>query len=187
MEQMYIWVKSVIFGLCLMELFSHLVRKEEYRRYIRFFGGMILLLMMISPVFEFFSGKNIFDEALQRAVVREEAVNLELARETLSELQNKKISEAYCQELERQMKEIAAGHHQRVISIQVELQKEKGEPTAVDSVDMVVASVRKNLNVFETEKEENAGQKKAIEEIRSEIASIYGVEKKQITISIKEQ
>lgn len=185
MEQIYTWVKSVIFGLCFMELFSHLVRKEDYRRYIRFFGGMILLLMMISPVFELFSGKDIFDGALQRAAVREEAVNMELARETLSDLQNKKISEAYRKELERQMKEIAAGHHQRVISIQVEFHDQKGEPTAVNRVDMVVAAVRKNLNVFEMEEEESAGQKKALEEIQSEIASIYGVDKKQITIDIK--
>lgn len=186
MEQVYSWVKNVMVGLCLMELFSHLVRKEDYRRYIRFFGGMIILMMMISPVFQLFSGTDIFDEALKKAMLQEEAVNMELAGQTLAELQNRKISEAYQQELERQMKEIAASYRQRVISISTELEEREGYAAAVKSVSMQVAGVRSGVSVFETEKEERQEQLEALAEIKREIASMYNVEEEQITINIKE-
>ncbi|MDO5539472.1 MAG: stage III sporulation protein AF [Eubacteriales bacterium] len=186
MEQVYSWVKNVMVGLCLMELFSHLVRREDYRRYIRFFGGIIVLVMIISPVLQLFSGTDLFDEALQRAMLQEEAINIELANQTLAELQNRKISEVYQQELERQMREIAESHHQRVISINTELEERAGYAAEIKSVTMLVAKIRSGVSVFETEKGERQGQMESLEEIKTEIASMYNVEKEQITINIKE-
>lgn len=186
MEQIYDWAKNLIFGLCLMELFGHLVRKEDYRRYIRFFGGIIILIMVVSPVLGLFSGMDIFDEALKKAVLREEAVNIELAGQTLAELQNTKISEAYQKELERQIREIAEGHNQRVLTVHVGLEEKKGTAAAIESVKMQVAKARNGISVFEADEDTGEKQQQALKEIKTEIASMYSVERGQITISIKE-
>ena len=66
MEIVYRWARNFICCLCLLELFCHLVRNEDYRRYIRFFGGLLVLMLVISPLAEIFSLGETFGEELRQ-------------------------------------------------------------------------------------------------------------------------
>ena len=46
-----------VFMLILM-IFSYLVPKEEYKRYIQFFIGIFVVVLLIKPVLEFFTMDN---------------------------------------------------------------------------------------------------------------------------------
>lgn len=183
MDKLYDWIRSLIVCFCMLELFCHLVRTDEYRRYIRFFGGLIVLFLALEPAGDLFSAGQTFEEALRRAFVREEAYELRVSQEALADLQNRRIEEAYRDELERQMREIVKANGRQCISVDVRLSQNEGSPAAITSVDICLAAFHDSLNVFEKETD-SARQQAGVDRIRAEIASVYGVE--DIQISVKE-
>lgn len=186
MDSLYAWVRNVISCLCLLELFCHLVRGGEYRRYIRFFGGLVILLMILSPVGNLFSMGASFEEALRLAFAREEVYELQASREALAGLQSRKIGEAYREELERQFAGIVKAHGQQSISVQVTLQEGETPPAGIEEVSILLMPRNQNLNVFEEDEENRRLQQKAADAIRDEIAALYGVEKTAVHVSVKE-
>lgn len=186
MEEVNAWAKNLIVCLCVLELFCHLVRKEDYRRYIRFFGGLVVLLLVISPFADLLHLKGSFDEALRQALAREEAYELSVSQEALADLQNSQIEKAYRAELERQMQKIAEAHGQRVIKTELEIDKRDGLPAGLIGVRMLLARQNTRLNVFEEDEERLRLQKEAAEAIRAEICAVYGIKMSGITVSVKE-
>ena len=136
MDTLYMWVRNLICCLCMVELLCHLVRSGEYRRYLRFFGGLVILLLMLGPVADFFSIGTSFEEALQLAFAKEEAYELQMSQEALAGLQSRKISEAFRAELERQMKAIAQAHGQQSSSVEITLAEEDGGAVKITEVSV---------------------------------------------------
>lgn len=185
MDILYGWIRNLIVCFCMLELFCHLVRKEDYRRYIRFFGGLVVLLLVLEPLGGLFSIGTSFEEALRQAFAREDAYELRTSREALAGLQNQKIEEAYRRELERQIKEIVKAHGRQSISVKIKLREEAGQPSGIAGVDILLMPVNDSLNVFVGEKE-SARAQAGVSEIRAEIASLYGVDRGMISVSVKE-
>ena len=44
------WIENIAFYLVIVVAFLHMVSGETYKRYIRFFVGMILILMLLTPL-----------------------------------------------------------------------------------------------------------------------------------------
>lgn len=187
MEAVYTWVKNFIFCLCLLELFCHLVRNEDYRRYIRFFGGLVVLLLVISPLMQFFSLGEAFGEALRQALAAEEVRELQISQEALAGLQNQKISEAYEKALKRQIEEIVRSHGQQALSVKLKMEQLDGRAAEIAGITILLAAAKSNPGETPEESPAADRQKKNIEEIRAEIISIYGVDDEEIMVSVKEQ
>ena len=49
MEAVYGWVKSMIYYMIFMSAANNLLADSKYEKYIRFFAGMVLILLVISP------------------------------------------------------------------------------------------------------------------------------------------
>lgn len=186
MEQVYTWVKNVIIYLCLLELFCQLIPGRDYRRYVRFFGSMILLITIFLPLLSAFSVEDVFDRALNTAFAQEEAMQLEEEREYLAGLQSRKITIAYENELRRQIRAIVESAGERSIQITLIFAEESSEPSALEGVTILLAKKNSSVNVFEEDEQDASGQEKAVSQIRAEIAAIYGLQQSEISISVKE-
>lgn len=53
-QYLYEWAQNLAFYLVLITAVLHAVPDAGYKRYIRFFTGMVLILMIITPVFRIF-------------------------------------------------------------------------------------------------------------------------------------
>lgn len=53
-EAIFDWIKNVAYYMILVSAFIHVVPNENYKKYIRLFTGMILILLLSSPVFQLF-------------------------------------------------------------------------------------------------------------------------------------
>lgn len=51
---LYEWIQNIAFYLILVTVVLHAVPGENYKKYIRFFTGLVLILMLLTPVFEVF-------------------------------------------------------------------------------------------------------------------------------------
>lgn len=186
MEEIYTWVKQMIFYLCFLELVCQLVPKQNYRRYVRFFGSVIFVISVLSPLMSVLSAEDAFERTLQKAFIQEEAMRLEEVRENLAGLQNREITIAYENELRRQVREIIETENERALQIKLLFEEGKDKPSALQGMEIVLAEKNSAANVFEKEIKDAAVQQTAVDQIQVELAATYGLSPADIEIEIKE-
>lgn len=54
----YEWIQNITFYLVLVTAVLHVVPNQSYRKYIRFFTGLVLILMIMGPILKVF-GKEV--------------------------------------------------------------------------------------------------------------------------------
>lgn len=50
LETIYTWMENIAFYIVLIVAILHMIPGETYKKYIRFFVGLILIFMMIGPM-----------------------------------------------------------------------------------------------------------------------------------------
>ena len=55
LEYIYEWMENIAFYLVILVAIMQMVPGEPYKKYIRFFAGMILILMLIGPILKLFN------------------------------------------------------------------------------------------------------------------------------------
>lgn len=50
MEGVYGWVKSIIYYMIFLSVANNLLADSKYEKYVRFFAGMVLILLVVSPL-----------------------------------------------------------------------------------------------------------------------------------------
>ena len=53
-QYLYEWTQNLAFFIVLITAVLHAVPDSGYKKYIRFFTGMVLILMMVTPIFRIF-------------------------------------------------------------------------------------------------------------------------------------
>lgn len=60
MEGIYGWVKNIIYYMIFLSVVNNLLADSKYEKYVRFFAGMVLILLVVSP----FTGSLHLDEQI---------------------------------------------------------------------------------------------------------------------------
>ena len=84
MGHIYQWMKQIASYLVLMTVAMQLVLGETYKKYIRFFVGLILILMIIEPIWNLF-GMDMFQEQGLKSKLKEIEQNVLQWEEELEE------------------------------------------------------------------------------------------------------
>ena len=50
MEYIYQWMKNLSFYLVLLSVLLQMIPGEQYKKYVKFFAGMILIMMLLKPM-----------------------------------------------------------------------------------------------------------------------------------------
>lgn len=50
-DYLYEWLRNLAFYLILMTAVMHTLPSSVYKKYVRFFTGLVLILMLLTPVF----------------------------------------------------------------------------------------------------------------------------------------
>lgn len=61
----YEWLKNLTTYTLMVAIVMQLIPNEEYRKYIRFFCGMVLIIMLMTPLLQLFGMKGELEELYQ--------------------------------------------------------------------------------------------------------------------------
>ncbi len=50
----YEWIENIAFYLVILVAVMRMIPNNHYQKYIRFFAGLILILMLVEPIFKLF-------------------------------------------------------------------------------------------------------------------------------------
>ena len=62
MSKVLAWIRSILCFLCFFQVFLQLTPKESYRKYLKFFGNLILVLFFKRPGRPLLLGRRSFEQ-----------------------------------------------------------------------------------------------------------------------------
>lgn len=158
------WLKGVSAGLCFLTILLHLVPNGKFEKYVRFYGGLLFLLVAAEPLLDFFTEEGALEQLIQLEFLKEEHYELETSLKGMEELKNNSIRQAYQQEIQRQLEEMVQAYGLEQVQAEAKFASEDGytlDQVWINAKDADTATLNR---------------------LCQEIASIYSLEQTEIRI-----
>lgn len=173
MEWIMTWIRDLACLYLILSVVTHIVPNGEEKRYIQFFGGLLVTLFLLKPILQLGD----VDKVLEKHVISnllEESYE-EMIRETNRRevVGNSYVVEVCEKELQNQMEEWMAVYGYEVKKCQVEFSE--GEVMELQNLDITVKHTG--------EEEEN--KQKQEEFLKNELMKVYNIPEGNINISIQ--
>ena len=101
--EIYQWIKNLAFFHVLTTAVLHILPEKRYEQHIRLFMGLLLILLICTPVFAIVGKSSQFLDGFQKYYDEEEKERMETEAEGIQETF---LREAYRKELEKQIRKI---------------------------------------------------------------------------------
>lgn len=203
------WARNILFFMVFLSVISHLLADSSYEKYIRFFAGMVLILITISPL----KGGLNFQE--QAGILFEEFSNFwekQQAGEVLADVDKNRMSvffAEYKKEAEDRIREMVQAkgftcksveimlqetledsNYGRIEKIRLHLKREEnvgreGNKTGAGGEDNISVKVEipdVEAGLSETKKEVPGTDSKQEQQLKRKVAQYYGLEEASIEI-----
>lgn len=99
-EEIYSWMKNLAVFYILLTCVIHLLPDRRYERYVRFFMGLLLILMLCSPILSFLGKGGELAESFQGFYQQEDTLRQQQELENLQEIY---LERGYERELKEQI------------------------------------------------------------------------------------
>lgn len=85
-EYLYQWLENISFYLVIITVAMNAVPNNKYKKYIQFFSGLILVLMMSAPIFKVFGMEKEFEVFYENAEYQQKIEEIEEATKYLEDV-----------------------------------------------------------------------------------------------------
>lgn len=102
MSKVLAWIRSILCFLCFFQVFLQLTPKESYRKYLKFFGNLILVLLLLRPAASLLGQAESLEQFLKFQTLSNEYSELRMHMEGMEELKNTLVEKTFRREIERQ-------------------------------------------------------------------------------------
>lgn len=134
MEQLMNWVRQIAFFLIFMSVFYQLVSDKKYKSYLKLFASLVLIVLTMNPLMEFFDFQKQLDFNQDVFAYPREVEEFRLKAEQVQGQQYEDILQNYRQTVEGQLERMAERFGMYISSCDIEL---SGETESFGQVTMV--------------------------------------------------
>lgn len=85
-EYLYQWIENMTFGLVIFTIVIQLVPNNSYKKYIHFFMGLILIIMLSNPIMKLFGMEESFHEFYKETEYEQKVKEIEEATKYLEDI-----------------------------------------------------------------------------------------------------
>ncbi len=200
------FIKSVLIFTLLVTVMKGLINSESFRMYFKFFSGLVLILLMITPLVNFLSGDNGWYSLLEQEIFN---FNLEGINDEL-EVADRKFEEIIREQCKKDIKEqvikladnrginiknidISLGEQDNSIqisSIDININKENktnyNDINTIQNIeDIEIADITGNMEAVDAMSDE-AGKKKAsgknVRKLKEDISTYFIIKEAAVNI-----
>lgn len=159
-QAVYQWVRNLAVYYIVLTAVIQVMPNRQYGSYIRYFMGVLLILIITSPLLELLHLDGVMDARFRQELLEEEFLNSRWGQVYGEYAGSGYYIEAYEQEMENQMQEslehiLGQGFEIREIHVKIELDEESRE-FVVSSVQILLAGAE-NGQMREKVEDELAG------------------------------
>lgn len=187
MAGIYTWVRNIACYLCIFNVILYIIPGNGFKRYVRFVGGILLILLVMAPLTDAVKLSGSFDEAFRLESLKTELKDVQIAREGLADLGEQKVDLAFEAEIRRQLEELIKAHDYYPVKTEVEFQKEGENIVGIDRVQMVISKKQTNIDIHVEEiQREEKKESLDVENIKKDIQDVYQIPVEHINMSVRE-
>lgn len=159
--------------LCLFQIFLQILPGGNFKKYVRFFGGLLLILLVVGALADSIHLSAGFERAWNLESLREQAEDIRITGEGMEELRSEKIKEAYQSEIKRQVEEVVRAYGMLPEKTEIVFSEEEGQSLNISEAGLLVA-------------EGPDMQGDEVSKIKKELQEVYHIPSGHINISIQE-
>ena len=178
MGYIYSWVKNLVCFYILLTVVLHLLPKENYQKYVRFFSGMLLTILVISPILSLMGNEEVIREKINQAEFFQGLDNLKLDTAHLEDKQKKLYREEYERALGMDVSRMAEDKQLLPRQVKVQLSEEY----QVEFIEIIVSLGEDEI--FLTDFAENGKEAQKVNELKKELMEFYRLAEGQVSIGI---
>jgi stage III sporulation protein AF len=109
MESLYEWLKSLVFFYLLMTAVLHLLPRKSYQKYVRFYGGILMAILLCVPLLRALGQADTLLERISMESFQQEMEEMELSAERMELWQQQAYEEKYQELLSQNSQELSGG------------------------------------------------------------------------------
>lgn len=181
MSYIYGWVRNLVCFYILLTVVLHLLPKENYQKYVRFFSGILLTILVVSPVLSLIGQEEEICQKISQAEFFQGMDNLRLDTEHLEyrqkELYLKEYERALGMDVSRMAKEKSLVLQQVDVSLSDDYQVESIALTITFGED-------EGIFVPKASFADNSQEYPDVYELKQELMEFYQLKEEQISIGI---
>lgn len=208
MGEVYGWVKNIVIFLVLTTIITNLLGKSSYKKYVNLITGIILVIMVISPLLKLFQMDKTMDYYFTTNSLLAEAEDMNSRLMDAQEGQMSAVLKEYKEQIGKQVGNLLEGEDLYVTDINVKIDEDENSSTFGKLLSLNVSaayvkseSKEKSVNIDRVEiddikigskKEADPGNGKHILtpdeiNIKNLLSDFYNMNPDNINISIQEQ
>lgn len=167
MDTVYAWMRNIIFYYIFLSAVMNFLPDNSYKKYIRFFMGVLLIVLLLTPVFQFFQMKGSLDDFLNKRTLEEAFQESKWNMVYAGDSQKNYLTGAYEDEVEKNINQFLI--QKEVTPIEVDVTLDYQEEIMVKSINIILESVKEGQNI--------------IKEIKNQLIEVYNISDTNINIS----
>lgn len=180
MNYIYNWVKNLVCFYLLITVVLHLLPKKDYRKYVRFFSGILLTILVVSPVLELMGNEELIRQKISQEEFFQVMDNIKLDTEHLEMTQK----ELYLKEYERALGMDVGRMAEEKQLIPQKVEVRLTEEYTVSSIEVTVTFQEDDLFVQKASYVDDSVEYPQVRELRQDLMEFYRLGEEQISIVV---
>ncbi len=208
MNEIYGWVKNIVIFLVLTTIVTNLLGKSSYKKYVNLITGIILVILVISPLLKLFQLDGTMDYYFTTNSLLAEAEDMNSRLVDAQEDQMSAILEEYKEQIGKQVGNLLEGEDLYVKNIEVTVDEDENsstfgnlislnitaghvKPEAYESSSDIDRIEIEDIEIGEKKKADTGNAKNILTpseiNIKNLLSDFYNMNPDNINISIQEQ
>ncbi len=185
MEIIYGWVKNIVAFYILMTAVLHLLPKSSYQKYVRFFGGLLLVVLLLTPLLTLLRRQDTLLSRVSYESFRQQLDTIQLDTQGLERKQKEAYQKEYGKAIGNDIVLMAEEQELTVEHVQVELTEDYEIGTVV--MDVRLAGREEGISVEKIILKDNSQDYPAVVKFKEKLTDFYKIEEDQIQIAVREE
>lgn len=196
MSEILSWIKSIAFYLILITVILNILPNNNYKKYVKVFTGMILVILVISPFSKLLNLDDKFDYFFESKQFSQELNEMRVSLVHAEEGSYDAMLSKYEDYIKDQLSSIVEQEGLYLNDVNIVFDEtEDGEEMTVKSLDLIVSSQKKEnasiviekIRIQTDEENNNMNENESVAEIniKKSIRDFYNISENNINISIQ--
>lgn len=181
MNVIYSWVKNLVCFYIFITAILHLLPKDSYRKYVKFFTGLLLVILVLTPVLSVLQDEENLYNKIEQAGFLQEMENLKLDTAYLEASQQKIYRREYEKAISMDIEQIVKRQEMSVNKVEVSLTEE----CQVERIYLEVGLGENDGAYPEKALFSEGAEYPAVYELQKELGDFYQVEEEQVEIVVQ--
>lgn len=146
MDVIYTWIRNIVIYMILNTIILNLVGGKNYKKYVSIVSGMILVLIVISPIMNFMKVENKLDFFLKENDFSVETSEFKMDLNRMEETQREALFVEYKKKIKEQVEEELATEQLKLTEFDVELNQDPSSPEFGEILSMDITATTEYNN-----------------------------------------